>query len=727
MIDLATSQGRALGLRRRGRFGALAAVLLVPLGSGCTAFTDYNNETEDARDAFERGDFNGAVSGYKENLDALNDSLLYHFEAAEAAHVGGMYDESMRLFEVAYRKLDEYQTRALAADAGQVAASILVNEKTISYTGAVFEQIMLQAYQARNYYLANKRDGVSVEVRRCYHVIERARQIYEKELRDAEQESSANHEGVDVAGVEAKMRETYDTGDLNDAEDVYEINYVRYLNAFLREAVGADDSDWNEAWVDIRHVAKRFGDIEFIQRDNARLARKSGAYDDAKEIEQRCRLQPLPPNVGSVALFFECGLAPRKEELKIYFPTLHGAAAMAMPIYRKVPNPAESAVLVVGDQQMRTTTLSSLQSIAFRYQKDRLPLLIAKQIIRLAAKIAIQEGGHAVIANNGGEDAQLAAAVFSIGTSIWNIASEQADLRAWRTLPQTLQATRLYLPEGEYPARILLLGPGGNTLRELDLGTITIKADKHRLINARSIGTNLFVDVSAERYDGQAGPSGPATVTQDLRRADAPREQQAPVETTETRDQRRPDAQPERQPAARETSETRDARRPDATTPAQDPLDPGSGSSLDRLARVLQPGHPLCLQMTFNGKGGDVAMNTTVDEVRDETDAQGRRLVIMTANYAFDGVPHYFSFVVRESGIDQIDLMAAPNGAWAAVSQKTFWFKPIPGGELRFEGAGRAIASRRGVCNLGRDSKARHQASVYLRTYHVDGAGELLY
>jgi hypothetical protein len=236
--------------------------------------------------------------------------------------------------------------------------------------------------------------------------------------------------------------------------------------------------------------------------------------------------------------------------------------------------------------------------------------------------------------------------------------------------------------------------------------------------------------VSQERYDGQAGPAGPATVTQDLRRADAPREQpRAPAETSETTDLRRPDARPaDPAPAPRETSTTVDARRPDVTTPpAQDPVDAGSSAPLDRLARVLQPGSPICIQMVFNGKGGDVAMNTTVDEVRDETDSQGRRLVVMTANYAHDGVPHYFSFVVREGGIDQVDLLAAPNGAWAAVPQKTFWFKPIPGGELRFEAPGRAIASRRGVCNLARDSKARHQASVYLRTYHVDGAGELLY
>lgn len=744
-------------MNRRGAHpGLLAAVLFLgPLQSGCTVFSDYNEETAEPREAFERGDFKSALTAYKENLEAVNDSLLYTFEAAATAHVGGMYEESIRLFGVAYDKVEEYQDRALMADVGQVAASILVNEKTISYTGAVFEQIMLQAYQARNYYLADKRDGVNVEVRRCYDVIDKARQIYEKELKEAEAEAEKSHEGIDVAGVEQKMREAYDYGDLSNAEDVYEINYVRYLNSFLREAVGFRATDFNDAWVDMKFVADRFGAEEFVRRDMIRLARKAGAGSKASELEREYGIKQ-PAELGSVAMFFESGMAPRKGEIKVIFPTLHGAAAIAMPKYEFIPNPVSGAVLVVGDQQQRSFTLSNLQSIAYRYHRDRLPLMIAKQIIRLAAKVAIQEGGHAVIANNAGENAALWAGLYSIGTSIWNVASEQADLRAWRTLPQTLQVARVYLPAGQYPAKIILLGANGAPVREMDLGTITVKADKHRMINARSIGTSLFVDVSREKYDAQpAAPTGPTTVVTDLRRPDAEPARPAAGggESSSSTDLRRPDAQRDEPKAPEERTTSTDVRRPDAEPPAAEPQDPiappaedttapppaddtakapadeGSADGLDRLARILKPGHPLCFQVVFDnrGPGKDLAFNTTVDEAREETDSEGRRLVVMTANFEHEGVAHYFSFVIREDGIDQIDLMAAPTGQWEAVPKETFWFKAIPGGELRFEGKGRAIASRRGVCNRARGAKARAQANVYLRTYHVDGASELQY
>ncbi|MBX3469222.1 MAG: hypothetical protein KF878_20300 [Planctomycetes bacterium] len=716
---------------RRGQLAAIAALLLAPLGGGCTVFTDYNDETRDARHAFERGDFAGALAGYRQGLDATNDSLLYHLEGGAAAHVGGLYPDSTRLFEVAYRKIEEYQTRALAGDAAQVAASILVNEKTISYTGAVFEQVLLQAYQARNYFLSGKRDGVIVEVLRCYDIVAKAREIYEQELSAAQGEAGRNNEGVDVAGVTATMRQTYDYGDLSGAEDVYEINYVRYLNAFLREACATDSADYNAAWIDMKFVADRFGGEEFVRRDLARLARRSGAAEDAVAAERG--LPPLPRDAGSVALFFECGMAPRKTEVKVYFPTYMGAAAIAMPKYEAVANPAVAATLVIGDQQVRTTTLSNLQSIAFRYQRDRLPLLIAKQVVRLAAKVAIQSGGAAVIQNNAGENAQAWAWLYGIGMSIWNIASEQADLRAWRTLPQTMQVARVHLPEGVYPARLVLLGPGGNAINQVDLGQVTIKAGRHRMVNARSIGASLYADVPAEPYDGQVGPRAAAdTQVQDLRRPDvatppveapaAPRPDRRPEPRPETRDEPRP-----RGPAAggEVRGEARDLRQPDAS---RDPLDPGVGDPLDRLARLLQPGRPVCFQMVFeNGKGRDVAGNTTVDELRDETDERGRRLVVLTSNFMAEGAPHYFSFVLRPDGIEQVDLYHAPQRAWELAPKDTFWFKSIPGGELRFEAPGRGFASRRGVCNVARGAKARGQVSVYLRTYHVDGAGALRY
>lgn len=490
---------------------------LLLCGPGCTVFSDYGKATQDARDAFVATRFDESYQLYKEELEATNDSLLYHFEAATAAHFAKKYAESLKLFDVTTRKIEEYQERALAAQAGQVVASILTNEKAISYTGSVFEQVLTQAYQARNDFMAGKRDDVIVDIRRCYEIQDKAREIYDKELKYCEQEARVKNQGnvLDAGQVKGKLDEAYayNGAKLAAPEDVYDIAWVRYLNAWLREALASNSGDYNQAWIDLRFVADRLPQVECVVQDLARMAEASGMDEDARKVREKTQLAAPPREFGSVALFFECGMAPQKREVKVIFPTYKGAAAVAVPVYESVPNPVAGAELILGDRKARTAMFSNLDSIAFRYHKDQLPLMIAKMVIRLIVKIGLQTGGTIAIeqSTKGTKDegvGQLAALAFSAATSVWNVVSEQADLRCWRTLPQSFQATRVFLPAGEYPARIRLLGAGGGTVREFDLGTIKVAPRKHRMISARSLGTNLTWDVPAERYDKAPAAKG---------------------------------------------------------------------------------------------------------------------------------------------------------------------------------------------------------------------------
>ena len=91
-----------------------------------------------------------------------------------------------------------------------------------------------------------------------------------------------------------------------------------------------------------------------------------------------------------------------------------------------------------------TASPPALESVAFRYFRDRMPLMIAKQIIRIAAKVGLQEGGHAIIKNQGkteknNEVVAILALVWDVLSSIWNVVSEQADLRCWRNFPCPLK------------------------------------------------------------------------------------------------------------------------------------------------------------------------------------------------------------------------------------------------------------------------------------------------
>lgn len=507
----------SLARRRRGL--SFLALLLLPFASGCTVFGDYNEASREGREAFMAGDFDTATKKFSEHLDDINDSLLWRLEAGMSAHVGQSYQESFQLFDAAYRRVVEYQDRALldAANISQQVGRILVNEKTAPYEGEVFEQVLLQAYQAKNAYLSGNRDGVITEVLRCYDIQDKARRIYDEELRTTQAEAderTQSKEGFDPAEVETKMREAYtyqDQAELQTPEAVYDMRYVRYLTAWLRDAVASRQADYNSALIDMKFVADVFGDVPFVQRDLARLTRLMGDAQGAKEIREKNGLQPLPQGTGSVALFLEAGTAPKKRQFKMIFPTYSGAAAFAMPIYEPTRNRVSGAMLEIGGERHEAICLTDVQEVAFQYHRNRLPLMIARQIIRLAVKIGLQEGGRAVIANTSdGIGAQAGALAWTVGTSVWNVVSEQADLRCWRTLPKRMIVTRAYLPEGDYPARLILLDETGASVGSEELGTIRIAAGQHRMISARSLGTRVFADLGHESYDPAPEPQAPA-------------------------------------------------------------------------------------------------------------------------------------------------------------------------------------------------------------------------
>ncbi len=676
----------------------LVLALACLAGSGCTVFGDYNVATEDAQAHFRSGDFDLAVAEFSEHLDDANDSLLYHLEAGLAAHVGKGYPTSRRLLATAYQQVAEYQERALvsASDVAQTVGSILVNEKTIPYTGAVFEQLLLQTYQARNYYLEGRRDEVLPEVLRTYDIQDQARKIYEAELQATEQEATNRRGELDVQAIDAEMREAYAYGEVPATpEDVYDPRYVRYLSAWLRDALADRRADYNAALVDLKRVAERFGDVPFVQRDLARLTAASGDARGAKQLLEQAGLEPLPAEAGSVALFFECGAAPFKEELKVIFPTYRGAAAFAMPIYERSPSRVAGARLIVGDEEADTVTLSSVTEMAFQYHRDRLPLMIAKQIIRIAAKVGVQEAGHSVIANQKGQYSELAAWGWTISASIWNVLSEQADLRCWRTLPDRLCATRLYLPPGTYPAAVVLLDVDGRPLSKYELGSLVIAPGRHRMINARAIGTSLYCDVPAEPYDAAAAEVEDAA---------------APAVA--------PDTGSEVPEAAPEAGVEVVSALPEPATPPT----PGEPADLQEAQDAFLAG-VMSVELLFEEDGTSWRANAAVSAAVQGEDERGPFLTVTSAAYDKDGARRCLELIVRRERIERAVLLVEGEDGWAPAPAGVFEFTPGGAGGLLRTGRGLEVVQA-GRCRLEEAGEER-AVTLILRPRLLEGAEPL--
>ena len=70
--------------------------------------------------------------------------------------------------------------------------------------------------------------------------------------------------------------------------------------------------------------------------------------------------------------------------------------------------------------------------------------------------------------------------------SLLTIATEQADTRAWQTLPHSWQAARLFVEAGRH--EIVLGGMG----KQRVLGTFDLEAGETLIVLARTLGNRLY-------------------------------------------------------------------------------------------------------------------------------------------------------------------------------------------------------------------------------------------
>jgi len=477
--------------KRLSPIGVAAALLM----TGCAGtFSDHNENIREGYQAFKIGNFNRSIKSWKEDRGNKLDGLCYTFDTAMVQHVAGDYKGSISSYAAAKRRMGGFDDRAKvsASDIAETAGSFLVNEKTIPYKGEDFERILLPAFQARNYFQLGDKEGAAIEARRCIFQQKLVRKKNDLELGRAKKESAkqSKKKKVNSSSYFAKISKAGRVNKkyLSSPQNLYQIAYVNYLTATFLEANG----DINNAAVFMRKAYEVLPNSRVILRDLARLTDLNGSTEEAAKMSKKLG-EPLPArDAGSIIVFFDCGEAPKKFEQSIVFGAGGVLAKMALPVYRAMPNSVSGLEVEVDGQAYRTEELSSIEQIAFRYFHDRLPLITAKMIVRVVGKITAQ-----VVANQLARRTHILVRIGVLLTGwIWAIASEQADLRAWRTLPQNLQATRLYLPPGEHRVKIRLLGRGGGTMSTKDLGVVNVKPGSLESINVRSIGSNFFGSAS---------------------------------------------------------------------------------------------------------------------------------------------------------------------------------------------------------------------------------------
>jgi hypothetical protein len=354
--------------------------------------------------------------------------LLYQMDLGMLLHLSGRYEESIIEFEKAKSIFDELYTKSISKGL----STWLMNDNSAPYRGEDFERVMINVFQAMNFAALGKYDEALVEARDVNNRLKVINDQYPDDQKNAYQDD------VFARLLMGILYETAGTStDINDAYisyakavEHYQGEYLKHFGAtiplLLKQNILAVAQEMGiEEYVTYQN---KFPDVRFVSfKDKQKKAQVYLiVYNGFSPIKYQADA-PIPLPGGFITkLSF-----PQFEE-RMYSREIHRFQAES----KKGKYFFESD-LDVGE---------NLSMIAEQNLANRKARVIAKAAFRAAGKYIFEKEQESRIDNS----SETGADWFRYISNLYNIVSEQADLRSWQTLPAEFQIGALILDPGEY-------------------------------------------------------------------------------------------------------------------------------------------------------------------------------------------------------------------------------------------------------------------------------------
>ena len=412
-----------------------------------------------------------------------NDLIIYNMERGRYAQVVGNSDVSMADFKTSMDKIRDNDEKALISASGIGAnfAGTLLNDNAIPYEGDGYERVLLHHYQALNYLKKKDLEGAGVEVRRANAEQEQSLKRFEKEIDRAREEAEKKRVQTNsrIESQYAQMDEVAGT-----VKNSFQNAYTFYVSGFIYELLNQP----NDAYIDYKKALEIYPHNTYLQKDVVRLATRLEMTEELERLKKRYPAQSAQfvtapdAGAGELLVLFEDGLVPQKKEVKIPIPISRvGLVSIAFPVYREKWL-AQIPLQIFNNNELigSTEPICDIRALAVKALREKEPVMATRQIIRAIAKGATAAAARQSLGDIG-----------QIAVNIWNLVSENADLRSWLTLPANAQIMRTSLPVGSY--KLALQHPMTASTSSAD---IEIAAGGKTVVLVTRVGGQLYTSVT---------------------------------------------------------------------------------------------------------------------------------------------------------------------------------------------------------------------------------------
>lgn len=432
--------------------GLLVAAALSLAGCSRSMFIGYPTQIAPVRQDVRDGHFATAEAALSKRTDSSN-AILYGAELARVQQFAGQYQKSMAAYAKVIEQVQKDNMAAKIRISHVLAgvASLFTNDDVIPFTMPGYGQVFLYQYQAMNYLALNNLTDAMVNIRRANNQQQYIKQQHYKALVAAQK--SADGKGFHYHQKDYAKYFAQTSAAAGKIKSAFENGFTYYLSSIAYQANGQD----NSAFVAIKDALSVQPDNQFIRQQLFDvLEQRGGSSAEIASYQRKFGLKHKPVVMtrdhAKVVVVYEQGLVPAPQALSIPVPIpIDGNLQVQMvsiPIYKEDKEAVPVLKIKVNhDAWQQTQVAVNVAQLAAKSLLENYPMIITRAVLRLIAKAALVQTSEKQAGVVGGIVAQL-----------WSLATAKADLRAWLTLPHTIQIWQQQLPLGKNQ---LILSAGG--------------------------------------------------------------------------------------------------------------------------------------------------------------------------------------------------------------------------------------------------------------------------